>query len=745
MKKQTILITLILLFFTIIVVHAAAPTAVRIQAVIQNSQLPDPAVGGIPSSIYYILVDENGRPLTDVSIEESSVSVTLDGVPQGSVTSAIPNTPLFVAMTLDVSTSMQAYQEEMVTAVIQAINSAPDTARFGLLTFDHETQLPERFLADRHLLRDTLRGIAIPEERYTCLYDAVNEATKSLAPIIAESPAIRRAVILFTDGANKPAPNTPCLYNTSEDVSQIIQFAQEKQLAIYTISFGREADISLLETLARETGGIAFTGEGSMEQKFSEVMRSLNNQRVAHTTLFPEMAGEHTLTLNVRVTGETQETEAIDAGSLVIETVASPIPVAMLALVEHDYEPARQQIAVTMEAKNAAAIDCLALKLRDMETMEAVGNRQICKPEEGRTTHILENLPPLVDGRSYRLEIDTQQEICPTEDSTDENSPCLRPFTVRLNTIPFNFEVHPQPEMGQLQVTLRELDTQTFPWVGYRVTILQDGGAVETFEDVLNDPTAPFIVPFYPETTAKGNSEAAYDIQITLSHTNAGDEITQGEITQKVTVPLRQQPGIFARLGNGLNRRPLLSTTILFLLIGLPLLYFGRGWLERQLPGTRYLLSRGVDGRSQTPIKPITEMPEVGWTLSAPQPNPLSQPAVPPQTAASPPTLRILQAPEETANRDIGDIISVEPLPFRIGREGCHLTIGDDRTSRTHAAIQRIGHQYFITDMGSTNGTFLNDEPDSLAPNMRWPLSHGDHIRLGTTIELVFNIPDQSA
>ncbi|MCA9945288.1 MAG: FHA domain-containing protein, partial [Anaerolineales bacterium] len=74
--------------------------------------------------------------------------------------------------------------------------------------------------------------------------------------------------------------------------------------------------------------------------------------------------------------------------------------------------------------------------------------------------------------------------------------------------------------------------------------------------------------------------------------------------------------------------------------------------------------------------------------------------------------------------------------------EGCHLTLGDDRTSRTHATIQRIGHQYFITDMGSTNGTFLNDDPNCLAPNMRWPLAHGDHIRLGTTIALVFTIPE---
>ena len=103
--------------------------------------------------------------------------------------------------------------------------------------------------------------------------------------------------------------------------------------------------------------------------------------------------------------------------------------------------------------------------------------------------------------------------------------------------------------------------------------------------------------------------------------------------------------------------------------------------------------------------------------------------------------LHILQAPEEITN----DIVVVDPLPFRIGREDCHLTIGDERTSRTHATIQRIGRQYFIMDMKSKNGTFINDESEMLAPGMRWPLNHGDRIRLGATIELVFTIPNQSA
>lgn len=735
MKKQTILIIALFLFLTAsITASAAAPTAVRIQAVIQNSQPPDPAIGGIPSSIYYILVDENGRPLTEVSIEESSVNVTLDGVPQGAVTSTVPNTPLFVAMTLDVSTSMQTYQQEMVTAVTQATNSSPDTARFGLLTFDHKIYLPERFLADRHLLQDALRGITIPEDRYTCLYDAANEAVKSLEPIIEESPAIRRAVILFTDGANKPAPNAPCLYNTQADVNNIIEFAQDQQVAIYTISFGNEADISLLETLAQETGGLAFTGEGSMEQKFSEVMRSLNSQRVAHTTLFPETSGEHTLTLNLRVTGEAQETKAIEAGSLVINTEMSFPPPASLAIVEHSYEAARQQIIVTIDANKAAAIDCVTLKLRDMETIEAIGSRQICKPEEGRSTHILDGLPPLIDGRDYRLEIDAESPLCPQEEQDGERNACFLPFKVDT-TEPFTFDVSAQPNDQQITVSLRNLDTEIFPWVEYTAIFEQDGTTLETVTGFVQDPSMPFVIAYYPAQTGGNDSnQTSYKIQLDLSGPNG-----QAGASKDVTLLPPDKISIFKKAGTWLNQRPFLATFLLLLLIALPLLYFGRSWLEQQLPGTRFLFSKGVNGRSQSPIKSITQLPEVSWTPPAPQPKPVpaAVPAVA-ATAVAPPTLRILQAPGETAVNSV----DVAPLPFRMGREGCHLTIGDDRTSRTHATIQRIGHQYFITDMGSRNGTYLNDEAEPLSPNMRWPLAHGDRIRLGTTVELAFNLPD---
>jgi pSer/pThr/pTyr-binding forkhead associated (FHA) protein len=59
----------------------------------------------------------------------------------------------------------------------------------------------------------------------------------------------------------------------------------------------------------------------------------------------------------------------------------------------------------------------------------------------------------------------------------------------------------------------------------------------------------------------------------------------------------------------------------------------------------------------------------------------------------------------------------------------------DPELSRVHCAVRRTAESTFaIVDMGSTNGTFLNDE--KVGAEAR-PLKEGDRIRIGTTV-LVF-------
>jgi hypothetical protein len=64
----------------------------------------------------------------------------------------------------------------------------------------------------------------------------------------------------------------------------------------------------------------------------------------------------------------------------------------------------------------------------------------------------------------------------------------------------------------------------------------------------------------------------------------------------------------------------------------------------------------------------------------------------------------------------------------------------DPGISRLHVALERQPDgSYSIRDLGSTNGTTLNDDPQPIAADVAVPLAGGDRIRIGawTTITLV--------
>jgi len=50
--------------------------------------------------------------------------------------------------------------------------------------------------------------------------------------------------------------------------------------------------------------------------------------------------------------------------------------------------------------------------------------------------------------------------------------------------------------------------------------------------------------------------------------------------------------------------------------------------------------------------------------------------------------------------------------------------------SRRHALIRRVENEYEIQDLGSANGTWLDDQ--RLTPNKNYPLASGSHLRLGS-------------
>ena len=83
--------------------------------------------------------------------------------------------------------------------------------------------------------------------------------------------------------------------------------------------------------------------------------------------------------------------------------------------------------------------------------------------------------------------------------------------------------------------------------------------------------------------------------------------------------------------------------------------------------------------------------------------------------------LKVVQGPD----RGLAAAFSGEEM--LIGRRpGCHLVLSDPNVSRQHAVIERRQEVYWLIDLGSTNGTYVNGQRIQ-----RQALRPGDRIRVG--------------
>ncbi len=121
----------------------------------------------------------------------------------------------------------------------------------------------------------------------------------------------------------------------------------------------------------------------------------------------------------------------------------------------------------------------------------------------------------------------------------------------------------------------------------------------------------------------------------------------------------------------------------------------------------------------------------------APQPPPLPPP-VPHQALEGVSGTQVISAAEARAAGLTPEQMTLVvggtrvPLTKRVSTMGrsrdCDVVVPDPNASRTHAEIRHIGLDYFLVDMGSTNGTEVNGQVVK-----RHALADGDRIVVGTT------------
>ncbi len=88
----------------------------------------------------------------------------------------------------------------------------------------------------------------------------------------------------------------------------------------------------------------------------------------------------------------------------------------------------------------------------------------------------------------------------------------------------------------------------------------------------------------------------------------------------------------------------------------------------------------------------------------------------------------------------VGERFPLDTNKKTLGRvPGVEIEIRDDSISRRHAEIAKRDNQFFIRDLGSTNGTFVNGEKISSERQLR----SGDAIVLGGNTVLRFELQDE--
>ena len=114
-------------------------------------------------------------------------------------------------------------------------------------------------------------------------------------------------------------------------------------------------------------------------------------------------------------------------------------------------------------------------------------------------------------------------------------------------------------------------------------------------------------------------------------------------------------------------------------------------------------------------------------------------------------TTRTSPAPAETTGQkraayvlmmsgsNVGELHKLEPSSVVIGRgEKADIRLVDDGISREHVRFVQDDGQFWVEDLGSTNGTYCNGERIE-----RRPLAEGDKILLGSTTILKFTFQDR--
>lgn len=293
LKVSLIALILLSVLAVPLVSHAQTPS----QIVINYPELTDLG-DSLQLGLYFTITDSSGRVVPSAKVESAQILLD-DGERDDNATVEQPTTPFFITLVLDASGSMGGAANDMRQAAIQAIQDAPDNARFAVIRFNEKIDLLQEFTEDRNSAINAVGEVQPVNLSGTCLYDAAYQAVT----MMSNAPSGRRAIIVFTDGKDEVLSGDPCSRNTLQDVISKAN-APESRVPIHTIGMSTNAqniNAGELRSMASETGGLSAIGDqAALSDLFQQIIDALKSQWLAQGVFYP-LRGPHTATLTVQL------------------------------------------------------------------------------------------------------------------------------------------------------------------------------------------------------------------------------------------------------------------------------------------------------------------------------------------------------------------------------------------------------------------------------------------------------------
>ncbi|MCB9420422.1 MAG: VWA domain-containing protein [Ardenticatenaceae bacterium] len=710
------------------------------QLVVVNSVVTQEGADSLGLSVFFTVTDGNGRPIPNPNIE--SATIQLLG-PNNEPVSAIvddPQTPVYIALLIDGSGSMQNVIGDVRAAAQSAINSAPPTAYFAVIQFNQEFTVLQDFTNDLNRVKNAINQVEAVPNRGTCLYDSVYNAINLLDDQI-QSQEERRAIILFTDGKDQLRADSPepCSQQTYNDV---INAARPGDITrpitpIHTIGLfdasGSNLNEAELRGMAVDT--IAFSAIGNatnLNSLFQQILDGLNSQLVARANVFASQGeNQGVLAVKVRDVASPLTTTFNFFSNTAYDAPPPPVNTQISSL---QYDEASNVYLLSLSVANAEEIYQLIVNVWDVRRGTQVTNDQIFE-NLGSTLLVEIDASNFEPEREYSIHV---QAI--DEDGfliADEEGETL----LAEREIVYDREL-PQP----VEFTIQSVNADYENGLLFIDVDVPDNGRVQTYEGfIVDETTGGKIYDFGPRPFASGriqeslpdviqSSEVLNTYRVTVYLTTQENLRSEASYDDFKPVP-PEPPGTMARIMAALGNNPAIAGSIVVIILAITGFFvFQNQRSKRNAPppprppvDKTMIFNQASDysaGQSAKPAKNVDD-----WF----EDEPFLAPA-PERAVLSP---RLLLKVSRSPGMSAGLEKTITQFPAAIGREDCEVNIVEDRRiSRRHVEISVQNGEIMIADLGSRNGTYLNDV--QLTPYAPVPVKGFMTIRLGsqTYIEL---------